>query len=726
MLRTRVVIAGLIVVWALGGGLLAPYDPQESVGSPWQPPGGGFVLGTDVAGRDVLSRLLAGGRELTLVALAGAAIAGAVGVAGGLAAGWRDGRTSRWLTATADLLLAVPFLLLALLLAVALPAPAAVIAGTVCGGAPLGLRVARDLVRQVRHAGYVEAARCRGERPAVIMVREILPALAGFAFADLLLRFVLALQLGAAFGILGFGADPSAPDWGRMVRENLPGVALNRWALVAPALALTLLVLAALPVSARRSRPSRRTPVRWRPVGEQVPAGERRSALLQVKGLTVVDANGRGVVDGLGFDLAPGEVLALTGPSGCGKTSAVRGVLDVLEPGLRRVAGTVAWRGSEVRPGRAARRWRRTEVGLLDQDPAGTLNPLMSVGSLVLEGSGRTAGEARALLESLGLDAGRIWDLRPRPLSGGQAQRVALARALLEDPALLVLDEPTSGLDPQTLDLVVRVLKEPGRTALVITHDEDFASRVADRFLRFAEPPASVKRPAPESTPAGAPVLRVRELSLGHGDRPLIQDGELTLAQGEFVAVVGPSGSGKSTLLRALAGLRPPESGRADFQGRPLAWPPTERDAGTLRAIQFVGQDPSDALNPAHRIGTAIARPGRVFGMPVDVPELLERVGLDPALAGSRPGELSGGQRQRAALARALAARPAVLLADEITSALDTGTAAGLLDLLDGLRADGLALLLVTHDTAVAARADRVLRLSDHRLVRTENDVHAR
>jgi peptide/nickel transport system permease protein len=236
-------VAACVLAVAVAGATVVPYDPTAPLGAPWTVPGPGVVLGTDALGRDVLSRVLAGGRHLTVSAAAAALAACAVGVAGGLVAGWRAGTVSRLLTAAADLLLAVPLLLVAMVLAVALPGPVAVIAGTVCGGAPLTLRLVADAVRQVRHAGFVEAALGRGESDATILLRDVLPTLSGLVGADLAARFVVALQLAAALSLLGLGPAPPAPDWAAMIRENLGGVALNPAGLLAPALALALLAL---------------------------------------------------------------------------------------------------------------------------------------------------------------------------------------------------------------------------------------------------------------------------------------------------------------------------------------------------------------------------------------------------------------------------------------------------------------------------------------------------
>ncbi|MFI7650397.1 ABC transporter permease subunit [Micromonospora sp. NPDC049460] len=253
-----VTFAGTVLGLALFGSLLAPHDPTAPLGAPWSPSGGGNLLGTDALGRDVLSRVLAGGRHLTLTAGAAALVAAAIGIAGGLLAGWHDGPLSRLLHAAADLLLAVPLLLIALVFAVTLPGAVAVIAATVCGGAPLTLRIVGDAVRQVRHAGFVDAALGRGESGPRILGREILPAVAALAGSEIGARFVVALQLAAALSLFGLGPAPPAPDWSAMIRENVSGAALSPAALIAPATALAVLSLTVAVVGNAAARHARR------------------------------------------------------------------------------------------------------------------------------------------------------------------------------------------------------------------------------------------------------------------------------------------------------------------------------------------------------------------------------------------------------------------------------------------------------------------------------------
>ncbi|MEV1002469.1 ATP-binding cassette domain-containing protein [Nonomuraea sp. NPDC050202] len=457
---------------------------------------------------------------------------------------------------------------------------------------------------------------------------------------------------------------------------------------------------------------------------------------LTVRGLTVTGRTGTVIVDRLDLRIAPGEVLALVGPSGAGKTTVLRAVLGALPSGLRQASGRIEWHGAPVR---APRRWRRRTVGFLGQDPASALHPLLDARAAVREAlprSGRDGGEEERALAEVGLDPAGLGRRRPHQLSGGQAQRVALARALAADPELLVLDEFTSALDPAALVLVlerVRRRRGDGRSVtLIVSHDMAVVSELADHVVRLGPgegshvaPRPPVLPPAGKRRPGGAPVLEAHGLTIAQppGGAPLLSDVDLTISAGEGVAVLGPSGSGKSTLLRVLAGLHPAGQGQAAAAGRPLPWPVTERGPAALRALALVGQNPLDVLNPARTVGAALARPLRTLrGLPrrtarAEVLRLLATVGLPEDLAHRYPAALSGGQRQRVALARALAGGPAVLLADEITAALDDRTAAQVLDLIDALRhRTGLAVLAATHDPAVAARADRVLRIEAGRL----------
>ncbi|MDK1474486.1 ABC transporter permease subunit [Streptomyces sp. 549] len=220
------------------GRFAAPHAPDEQIAPPWTTPGATALLGTDALGRDVLSRVMSGGTQLLAVSLLAATAAVLCGTALGLAAGWKGGRTALAVHWLCDLLLAVPALVLALVLAVALPGATAVVVASLLSGAPLTARVVEAQSAHLRGGGHVRAAVERGERTVGVLVREVLPALRGLVAADAGLRLVTALQIAAALAVLGLGPQPPAADWALMLSENLPGAALNPMALFAPAVPL--------------------------------------------------------------------------------------------------------------------------------------------------------------------------------------------------------------------------------------------------------------------------------------------------------------------------------------------------------------------------------------------------------------------------------------------------------------------------------------------------------
>ena len=236
-------------------------------------------------------------------------------------------------------------------------------------------------------------------------------------------------------------------------------------------------------------------------------------------------------------------------------------------------------------------------------------------------------------------------------------------------------------------------------------------------------PPLAAELRQVARTHEASPLLAVEELRAEHHDRGgtvvAASDVSFDVAAGECVALVGESGSGKTTIARCVAGLHQPAAGRILLEGVPLAGRAAGRSRAARRRIQIVFQNPYESLNPRHRIADSVARPMRVLrglsrrDAAAEVVELLERVRLPARLAQRFPGELSGGERQRVAIARALAAKPDLVVCDEITSALDVSVQAAVLELLGELQGDlGLALLLITHDLGVVASvADRVLVL---------------
>ncbi|MEU4063134.1 ABC transporter ATP-binding protein [Streptomyces wedmorensis] len=372
------------------------------------------------------------------------------------------------------------------------------------------------------------------------------------------------------------------------------------------------------------------------------------------------------------------------------------------------------------------------------------------------------------LLDRVGIpDAARRARAFPHEFSGGMRQRAAIAMALANDPELLIADEPTSALDmtvqAQILDLLDEVRRESGCALLLITHDLGVVARSCDRLAVMrdgalteegeAAPLLSGRRPAgehlgelltatrrmtesaaapdpaaeTESEAEGPYVLRVEELRRryrptrtrrlsGRGAAVRGVDGvSLVLRRGEALALLGESGCGKSTTLHEILRLGPPETGRIEVLGHDTARLSSAARRQVRRDVGVVFQDPAASLDPRMRVAEIVAEPLAVQGVPtaeqaVRAAELLRLVELPPEVAEVRPTRLSGGQRQRVAIARALSTRPRLVLLDEPVSALDVALRAGVMDLLDGLRASlGLAYVLVSHDIDVVRRsADRV------------------
>lgn len=465
------------------------------------------------------------------------------------------------------------------------------------------------------------------------------------------------------------------------------------------------------------------------------------SPLASVDRLTV-SAGGRRILDGASLRIADGEVVGLVGASGAGKTTLASTLLGHVRPGLIRESGGVRVAGLDPFDPVDQRTLRTGVVAYLGQDPSAELNPARSIGAHLRE---RARQGGRRLLRSdvddalhrLGLPDGCARRY-PHQLSGGQVRRAAFALAIVHRPRLLVLDEPTAGLDTDSAELLAGLVAERGHdcSVLLITHDHSALARSADRVLHVG---AGVVRESEVSTREvcapragddhGRDVLVAGGLTAAHRGRPVLAPVDLRLAAGTTTAVVGPSGAGKSTLARVLVGLHPRQGGTLALHGRPLAASLGDRSGDQRRSVQFVPQDAAGSLNPVETVRRTLRRAliaggragrwelaadGRVGhrGLTVDggartddeIARLLAAVRLDDAMLPRRAGELSGGERQRVAVARALACQPDVLICDEITSALDAATASSVLESVDALRADGTAVLLITHDRYEVAR----------------------
>ncbi|MER9372234.1 ABC transporter ATP-binding protein [Mesorhizobium sp. M0491] len=421
---------------------------------------------------------------------------------------------------------------------------------------------------------------------------------------------------------------------------------------------------------------------------------------------------------------------------------------------------------------RRMRRIRGDRIAMIFQEPMTSLNPVLSIGRQLTESieahTSLSQGEVRRrAIEAL--KAVRISEAEsrlkqfPHELSGGMRQRVMIAMALALEPDVLIADEPTTALDVtvqgEVLELLRDLQRQHGTSVILITHDMGVVAEMADRVIImrhgrmveegktadiFSRPQADYTRELlaavprigsgvgrqtsreADTTTASANVAEVKDLHVrfdlhggffGRVNRRVhaVEGVSFSIAPNETLALVGESGCGKSTTAKALAGLVP-FSGDIVIGGRNLSGLGRDERKAVRRDVQMIFQDPYASLDPRMRVGELVAEPLLIHGIASKqersdrVAALFERVGLSADQMELYPHEFSGGQRQRVCIARALALRPKLIIADESVSALDVSVQARVLDLLKELQREfGVAYLFISHDMAVVENiSDRV------------------
>ncbi|MDO6728207.1 ABC transporter ATP-binding protein [Cognatishimia sp. 1_MG-2023] len=472
------------------------------------------------------------------------------------------------------------------------------------------------------------------------------------------------------------------------------------------------------------------------------------------------------IVEDVSFTVQRGKVLGLIGESGAGKSTIGLTSMAFGRGGVRITGGEILVNGRDILKDSQSqlRSLRGQDVTYVSQSAAASFNPSKRLMDQVIEATLRhgilSKNEAKTraieLFRKLGLPSPEtIGDRYPHQVSGGQLQRVMTAMALCPKPSLVVFDEPTTALDVTTqidvLKAIKEAIRETGVAALYITHDLAVVAQVSDdimvlrhgKMVEYGATSQIITAPAQaytqdlvnirselhsEKQENGTPILKIENVTARYKSVPInvLKDISVTLEAGHTLAVVGESGSGKSTLARAITGLLPPIAGQISFNDQPLPPAMQDRSKDELRDLQMIFQMADVAMNPRQTVGQIIGRPLTFyFGLrgsarKARIRELLDQIEMGRGFEDRYPAELSGGQKQRVCIARALAAKPKLIICDEVTSALDPLVADGILRLLLDLQAqENVAYLFITHDLAtVRAIADKIAVMHKGKIVR--------
>ena len=511
---------------ALAGPLAAPYS-YTALGLILQNPTAGHLLGTDQLGRDVLSRVLYGGRSVIVLPALAVTLAFGLGGPLGLIAGYRGGRLEETITRTADILMSIPPLLLVMIFLIALGTSDRVLVLTTgIWFAPRIVRIVRAATAATCAKDYVLAARARGESMTSILWNEVTPNITGTLLAELALRLNYAIIFITTLNFLGLGVQPPSSDWGLMVSEGRAYLGYRPLIAIVPALMIGALAIGVnlisdqvaaylardvrTPASGRRTHSGRAGP---QPASVDA---EARPVRFRIRHLAVGYSNGGPVVPIVGdvaIDVRQGQITGLAGESGSGKTTAALSALGYFPPHAVLLGGEVLLDGQPLLnlPAARLRRVWASKISYVAQDATATLNPARRIGAQLKEVLSVNLGLSRAAAHEQALEllrAVRLPDpegsLRryPHEFSGGQLQRIAIAVAIAAKPEVVVFDEPTTGLDVTTNAEVIAMLnaliRSRGMAAIYVSHDLALLGAISDQLVVFYAGEVVESGPAPE------------------------------------------------------------------------------------------------------------------------------------------------------------------------------------------------------------------------------------
>lgn len=506
-------IFGFIVILALLAPILPIPDPDitDQPNRLLPPLSDGHLLGTDHLGRDILSRLIWGTQVSLLVGVSATALAAFFGSLIGLVAGYARGAADSILMRFVDMLMAFPYILLAIAIVAALgPGLLNALYAIALVNIPFFARNIRGVTVSIRNREFVDAARLSGKSHVAVLFTEVLPNVLPVIVITMSTTVGWMILETAGLSFLGLGAQPPTSDLGSMLGQARAQLFTAPHASIIPGVMIFLLVMSinllgdgirdVLDPRLRSGTLGRPMPVTKieRPT-KPAPTLADAPALV-VENLSTGFDTGASVtpaVRDISFRLDKGECLGLIGESGSGKSVTALSLMGLVAspPGVI-TNGGVYVEGTDVLSLREQQliALRGARVAYVFQDPLTTLHPLFSVGDQIAEavlahvpiGKGRARQRAIELMETVGIrDAANRAGAYPHELSGGQRQRIGIAMALANDPDIIIADEPTTALDvtvqARILDLLQILRRERGLALLLITHDFGVVAQVCDR-----------------------------------------------------------------------------------------------------------------------------------------------------------------------------------------------------------------------------------------------------
>ena len=530
--KISLILLVLVALTAILAPVIAPHDPLE-IFTARQAPGNGFLFGTDDKGRDILSRMLYGGRYSLVIGFGATLFALVCGsVIGALAAVSRKA-VSEVIMRLLDIIMSVPGIALAAVLVLILGnSVPAIIFSIGFMYTPQIARIVRANIVSEYGEDYVRAVIVSGAQAPWILVKHVLRNCIAPIMVFTVTLVADAIIFEASLTFIGAGITEPTATWGNILADARGGVLAGRWwqalfpgiAIMVTCLALNILsegltdAMAAKPGAPVKSNDGESNRADDILVNNPVLAYEQQAEslnrrlaalrevelrrtdrhvpdlsvppLLQVKDLSIsFESHGDvKVVDGVSFEVRPGQCMALVGESGCGKSITTKVIMGLTDPG-EQITGEVLFDGKDLLKltKDEHRQLLGHEIAMVYQDALSSLNPSMLISSqmkqLTKRGGTRSAEE---LLELVGLDPQRTLESYPHELSGGQRQRVLIAMALTRDPKLIICDEPTTALDVTVQKQVIKLLNDLqaklGFAMIFVSHDLALVAEVGSEI----------------------------------------------------------------------------------------------------------------------------------------------------------------------------------------------------------------------------------------------------